>query len=171
MYTLTEKIEIIKNTEMLWIDMWKNKLSDKSQSAYYQSVKLYKNSCGLCEVNRPNGVEYVNCTTCILGNIKKESCYYYYEWLDTGDAKYACRIAWNVRKYRRQLEKKLQDNCNCDSRMFEIAYNNLNQKIRSFIGDVNRVTVYHRHSQTIPKKELDNLSNAQLEIEKELRRE
>jgi len=40
--------------------------------------------------------------------------------------------------------------------------------IERFLAIVNRITAYHRHGNTIPKEALDNLCNAQIELEKQL---
>lgn len=42
---------------------------------------------------------------------------------------------------------------------------NIEEEFKKFLLTVNCVTAYHRHGQKIPKKYLDNLSNAQLDME------
>ena len=43
--------------------------------------------------------------------------------------------------------------------------------IELFLAIVNKVTAFHRHGQHIPKAALDRLSNAQIELEAELKTE
>lgn len=53
-----------------------------------------------------------------------------------------------------------------------VAALNDNQRLRNIISKlivkVNGVTVFHRHGNPIPKRKLDDLSNYQLEVEREV---